>query len=166
MLGGLSGLSEAVERAPSSVSAEGHKGDEEAQMRLVKKMDKFGWGVTALTGIMAGLNGLYAMRINDPEPHNTPAFAYLFVLHWSVCLDERSSLWSYRFTFLLAYLGVSVLPIHTVPNWHDRYDRFGSKVLIENIIWSFNMVSSSLKKFPLITSRACASARCFCKMLI
>ena len=138
MLGGLSGLSEAVERAPSSVSAEGHKGDEAlAQMKQVKKMDKFGWGVTALAGIMAGLNGLFAMRINVPFSHNGPAFAYLFVLHWSVCLDERSSLWSYRFTFLLAYLGTLLLPNYTVPHWHDKYDHFGSEVLIRDIIMSF-----------------------------
>ncbi|GMI48739.1 hypothetical protein TrCOL_g4668 [Triparma columacea] len=40
----LEGLSEAIEPAPSSINAEGHKGDEEEQMRQVKMMDKFGWG--------------------------------------------------------------------------------------------------------------------------
>jgi hypothetical protein len=33
----LEGLSEAIEPAPSSINAEGHKGDEEEQMRQVKK---------------------------------------------------------------------------------------------------------------------------------
>mmetsp|Transcript_21895 Transcript_21895/g.45610 ORF Transcript_21895/g.45610 Transcript_21895/m.45610 type:complete len:503 (-) Transcript_21895:32-1540(-) len=133
----LEGLPEATEPASSSVNAEGRKGDEEEQMRQVNKMDKFGWGVTALVGITAGLNGLYAIRINHPFWHNSPVFGFLIVLHWSVCLDERSSLWSFRFTFLLAYLGVSVLPVFTVPYWHDAHDRFGSEVLIFDIVSCF-----------------------------
>ena len=140
----LEGLTEAIEPAPSSINAEGHKGDEEEQMRQVKKMDKFGWGVTALMGIMAGFNGMYAIRINHPFHHNAPAFGYLLFLHWSVCLDERSSLWSLRFTFLLAYLGFYVLPVYTVPYWLDMHDRFGSEVLIGGIIFGFIIAIMSI----------------------
>jgi len=65
----------------------GQGGDEEEQRKQVKKMDNFGWALTALAGVCAGLNGLYAVAINHPAPHNAHLLFYLLVLHWSTCLD-------------------------------------------------------------------------------
>eukprot|EP00520_Triparma_pacifica_P010234 CAMPEP_0118641306 /NCGR_PEP_ID=MMETSP0785-20121206/5210_1 /TAXON_ID=91992 /ORGANISM="Bolidomonas pacifica, Strain CCMP 1866" /LENGTH=424 /DNA_ID=CAMNT_0006532739 /DNA_START=143 /DNA_END=1413 /DNA_ORIENTATION=- len=127
-------LAISIDLAPSPVVLGGNF--DQYQEQQVRKMDKFSWYLTVLTGILGCLNGLYAYSINFTWTHNSPLFFFLLFLQWSCCLDKRSSLWSLRITFVLCYIGGFVLPDSVmVPYWHDQLARFGYELLTPWIIF-------------------------------